>query len=89
MQPDSLRGVGLGPKSCAWLAQLGIHDLAALQGADAVGLYLQIKATVPGVSLNLLWALVGAQTGRPWQQIARERRSDLLLELDMRRQAPP
>lgn len=88
MQPDGLSGAGLGPKSQDWLAQVGVHDLATLKAADAVGLYLHLKATVPGISLNLLWALVGAQEGLHWQTIARERRSDLLLELDLRRHQP-
>jgi DNA transformation protein len=33
-------------------------------------------------SLNLLWALEGALTGRPWQVVAKEHRLSLLLALE-------
>ena len=81
--------MNLGPRSRAWLAQVGITDGPALAAADAVGLYLRIRALQPGASLNLLWGLVGAQLGQPWQQVARERRTDLLLELDQRQRRAP
>lgn len=80
---DELRG--LGPKSRAWLARVGITNAAQLRQADAVAVYLRIKSLEPAASLNLLWALIGAQEGRDWREVARERRTDLLLELDMRR----
>lgn len=78
---------GLGPRSRQWLARLGIHDLTALQRADAVDLYLRLRRQVPGVSLNLLYALVGAQQDRDWRVVMREQRSALLAELDARRMA--
>ena len=40
------------------------------------------KARWPGASLNLLYALMGAQEDRDWRDIARERRSEALLRLD-------
>jgi DNA transformation protein len=36
----------------------------------------------PGVSLNLLWALEGALTGRPWQEVAVADRASLLMALE-------
>ncbi len=36
------------------------------------------------VSLNLLWALEGALTDLPWQVVAREYRTSLLLALEER-----
>jgi DNA transformation protein len=83
---DVLRG--LGPKSRAELARLGIHTAAHMRAADAVRLYLRVKAQWPGASLNLLYALVGAQEGRDWREIARERRTELLLRLDDLGHAP-
>ncbi len=84
--PEVFRG--LGPKSRAELARLGIRAAADLRAADAVQLYLRVKAQWPGASLNLLYALVGAQEGRDWREIARERRTELLLRLDDLGQAP-
>jgi len=73
---------GLGPRSREQLAALGIHELAQLQAQDAYALYAQIKARWPGASLNLLYALMGAQEDRDWREMARERRSEALLRLD-------
>jgi len=73
---------GLGPRSREQLAALGIHELAQLQAHDAYALYAQIKARWPGASLNLLYALMGAQEDRDWREMARERRSEALLRLD-------
>ncbi len=72
----------LGPKSARMLADAGIHTLAELQSVGSVRAYARIKATQPGASLNLLWALEGALTGSPWQTVAREHRASLLLALD-------
>jgi DNA transformation protein and related proteins len=77
---------GLGPASAALLAQLGVRDVATLRARDAFELYAQLKSAAPNTSLNMLYALIGAQEGVDWRVIARERRSDLLTELDTRRQ---
>ena len=77
---------GLGPASAARLAQLGVHDAATLRQRDAFELYAALKAIAPKTSLNMLYALLGAQEGVDWRVIARERRSALLTELDARRQ---
>lgn len=77
---------GLGPASAALLAQLGVRDLATLRSRDAFELYAQLKCAAPNTSLNMLYALIGAQEGVDWRVIARERRSALLIELDTRRQ---
>jgi DNA transformation protein and related proteins len=76
---------GLGPTSAALLAQLGVRDVATLRARDAFELYAQLKSAAPNTSLNMLYALIGAQEGVDWRVIARERRSDLLTELDTRR----
>jgi DNA transformation protein len=73
---------GLGPKSRAALGRVGVTTLEQLRAADAVQLYLQVKAQWPAASMNLLYALAGAQESRHWREIARERRTELLLRLD-------
>ena len=72
----------LGPKSCAMLRQAGIGDVAALRARGAVEAYWAVRQVVPGTGLNLLWALEGALTGMHWLEVARTRRTDLLLQLD-------
>ena len=72
----------LGPKSQSMLANAGITSLDQLRKLGAVAAYAQVKAKVPAASLNLLWALEGALCGLPWQVVAREHRTSLLLSLD-------
>ena len=72
----------LGPASAAMLARAGIASPEALQALGAVEAYLRVRMHSPHASLNLLWALEGALTQRPWQAVAREDRLALLLQLD-------
>jgi DNA transformation protein len=73
---------GLGPSSRAQLAALGIHTLEQLRQHEPVALYAQLKQQWPAASMNLLYALIGAQEDLDWRQVARERRGELLLRLD-------
>lgn len=72
----------LGPKSEAMLRKAGIESVAELRGLGAVKAYRKVKQSAANPSLNLLWALEGALTNRPWQEVAKMRRLDLLLELE-------
>lgn len=73
---------GLGPKSRAMLARAGIVSLGQLRDLGAPAAYLKARQANRGVSLNLLWGLESALTGMPWQEVARVRRTSLLLALD-------
>ncbi|WP_220800680.1 TfoX/Sxy family DNA transformation protein [Mitsuaria sp. WAJ17] len=73
---------GLGPRSLEQLAALGISSAEELRAQDAFALYARLKARWPGASLNLLYALIGAQEDLDWREVARERRTDILLRLD-------
>jgi hypothetical protein len=44
--------------------------------------YAELTAKVPGTSLNLLYAPIGAMEGVHWQEIKRTRRTAILLRLD-------
>jgi len=77
----------LGPKSQRALALAGITTLAQLRKVGSVGAYVRAKRAGTNVSLNLLWALEGALTGLPWQTVAREHRTSLLLALEDRERA--
>lgn len=82
----SLRG--LGPRSLGQLVALGVSSAEQLRAEDAFELYGRIKAAWPGASLNLLYALLGAQEDRDWREVARERRTEILLRLDAMGLAP-
>jgi len=70
-----------GPKSQQMLALAGIVTVEQLRELGAVRAYAQVKCTGK-VSLNLLWAMEGALSGRHWQEVARNDRLRLLLELE-------
>ncbi len=72
----------LGPKSREMLAQAGLKQWRQVQALGAVLAYVRVKRKVPGASLNLLWALEGALSDRPWQQVAQEDRATLLMALE-------
>ena len=73
---------GLGPRSRAWLAGIGIESPEQLAARDPFEVWAQLKAAQPGVSLNLLYALIGAVESRDWREVARTERTSILLRLD-------
>lgn len=67
----------IGPKSAAWLRQVGLHthaDLAAIGAADA---FVKIRRAGFKPSLNLLYALEGALRDCHWQEVPDVRRGEL------------
>lgn len=82
MPEPSPQWLNLGPKSRQMLARAGITTLAQLLEVGSVAAYARAKQAGTNVSLNLLWALEGAATGTPWQTVAREHRTSLLLALE-------
>lgn len=81
--PGELAGLpNLGPKSQAMLRAAGIGSLVQLRQLGSVRAFARVKTVNGSASLNLLWALEGALTGLPWQQVAREHRLSLLLALE-------
>lgn len=82
-QTDTIsRLPNLDPKSSEMLALAGIESVEQLRQFGAVAAYLKVKGRSGKASLNLLWALEGALTGLPRQEVARKHRSSLLLALD-------
>ena len=77
---DSLPG--LGPWSAQLMARAGITSVAQLRAIGAVAAYALARGIEPRTSLNLLWALEAALSGIPWQQVARDHRTSLLLALE-------
>jgi DNA transformation protein len=76
----------LGPKSQAMLADAGITSLEQLRALGAVKAFIKVKRCGAAPSLNLLWALEGAISDRPWQEVAKRDRLSLLLALESEEQ---
>lgn len=72
----------LGPHSVEWLCAAGITNPQRLRELGAVRAFVRVRARNPAVSLNLLWALEGALTGRRWQEVAETDRASLLMALE-------
>lgn len=73
---------GLGPKSRTMLAGIGINTAEQLRARDPFEVYAALKAANAGVSLNMLYGLIGAVENRPWRDVARDDRTSILLRLE-------
>lgn len=76
MSEGKLRNVG--PKSAAWLRQVGLHTRADLEAAGPVEAYMRVRRAGFRPSLNLLYALEGALLDCHWQEVPDERRKELV-----------
>ena len=77
---------GLGAKSEESLAQVGIRSVDDLRAIGPVMAFyrLRMRSRERGEalpSMNFLYALVGALSDRPWQEVARSERADLLNQI--------
>lgn len=72
----------LGARSQQMLAAAGIDSAEQLEALGAVQAFIAVRHAGQPASLNLLWALEGALTRRPWQQVARDDRLRLLTEIE-------
>ena len=73
---------GLGTSSRAQLAAIGITKFAQLQAADPFQLFLVLREKFPGISMNMLYALIGAQQDRDWRDVAKSDKIGILMRLD-------
>lgn len=74
---------GLGPKSAAQLKQVGITTPQELQALGAIKAFIRLRErATTKLSLNFLYAMVGALEDKQWLHIAREEKGRLLIELE-------
>ncbi|TVZ41799.1 DNA transformation protein [Alteromonadaceae bacterium 2753L.S.0a.02] len=73
---------GLGERSEEVLAMVGIHTVEEFLAADPFEIYKDLKATVPGTSINALYAMIGAQEDRHWQAVKNELKTTIILRLE-------
>lgn len=80
MNGDKLRNIG--PKSAAWLRQVGLRSRQDLEAVGAVDAFMRVKRAGFKPSLNLLYALEGALHDVHWQEVPESRRSELVMAAD-------
>jgi len=76
-EQEKLRNIG--PKSSAWLRQVGLRTRDDLDAIGAVEAFMKVKRAGFKPTLNLLYSIEGALRDCHWQQIPGERRSELVL----------
>ena len=80
MSTAELRNIG--PKSAAWLRQVGLRSAQDLVAVGAVQAFLKVKRAGFKPSLNLLYALEGALADCHWQEVPEARRHALIADLE-------
>ncbi len=73
---EKIRNVG--PKSAAWLRQVGIRTEADLRAIGAVAAYRKVKVAGFKPTLNLLYSMAGAEDDCHWTQLSDDRKASLL-----------
>lgn len=71
----------VGPKSAAWLRQVGVRTAEDLARVGPVEVFLKVKRAGFRPSLNLLYAMAGAIDDCHWTDLSDERKSALMLDL--------
>lgn len=79
---------GFGPKSEEILATVGIHSVDDFMLADSYELYAKLKAKVKGTGLNSIYAIIGAKENIDWREVAKQRKTEILMRLDEMGLAP-
>lgn len=76
MSGEKMRNIG--PKSAAWLRQVGLRTRADLEAAGALEAFMRVKRAGFKPSLNLLYSLEGALLDCHWQEVPEARRNELV-----------
>ena len=74
--PPRLRNIG--PKSAAWLRQVGLRTREDLAAAGTVDAFMRVKRAGFKPGLNLLYAIEGALNDCHWQEVPDARRAELV-----------
>ena len=73
---EKIRNVG--PKSAAWLRQVGIKSTDDVRALGAFAAFLKVRRAGFKASLSLIYALAGAEDDCHWQTLGPERKAALL-----------
>ncbi|WP_313145574.1 TfoX/Sxy family protein [Stenotrophomonas sp.] len=87
MSAPKLRNIG--PKSAAWLRQVGLRSREDLAALGAVGAFVKVKRAGFKPSLNLLYSLEGALLDCHWQELGEAQREALVQDYEARIAAHP
>jgi hypothetical protein len=75
---DSNKIRNVGPKSAAWLRQVGVRTQDDLEKLGPVEAFMKVKRAGFRPSLNLLYALAGAIENCHWADLPNEQKASLV-----------
>ena len=80
MNNEKLRNIG--PKSAAWLRQVGLRTQGEIAAVGTVEAFMRVKRAGFKPTLNLLYAIEGALLECHWQEVPEPRRQQLVAEAE-------
>ena len=80
MSTEKLRNIG--PKSAAWLRQVGLRTQDDIAAVGTVEAFMRVKRAGFKPTLNLLYAIEGALLECHWQEVPEARRQQLVAEAE-------
>ena len=86
---DSNKIRNVGPKSAAWLRQVGVRTQEDLQRLGPVEAFMKVKRAGFRPSLNLLYALAGAIENCHWADLPDATKTSLVLAAESAESANP
>jgi hypothetical protein len=78
---ESLRN--LGPQSCRWLREVGIHTTSQLRQIGPIGAFQLVRRKSPRTSINLLWAIAAALADIDWRKLTTDTKQQLRKDADL------
>ena len=79
----------VGPKSAAWLRQIGVRTTEDLARVGPVEAFLKVKRAGFRPSLNLLYSMAGALADCHWADLPDEKKQELIAALESAESANP
>ncbi len=79
----------VGPKSAAWLRQVGVRTIEDLARIGPVEAFLKVKRAGFRPSLNLLYSMAGALADCHWTDLPDARKQELLAAFESAESANP
>jgi DNA transformation protein and related proteins len=79
----------VGPKSAAWLRQIGVRTTEDLARVGPVEAFLKVKRAGFRPSLNLLYSMAGALADCHWADLPEDKKQELLSALEAAESANP
>ena len=84
---DKIRNVG--PKSAAWLRQVGVRTIEDLRRVGPIEAFMKVKRAGFRPSLNLLYAMQGALDDCHWADLSEQTKAGLVLAAESAETANP